>query len=170
MWHILLPSLAKLCIQDCPEVESFTKGGLPSNLEEITISDCEKLFMRRMEWDLRNFPCVRIFKIIGKSEDAESFPDEGLLPTSLTYLHINGFQHLRSLDSKGLQYLNALEELEIESCPKLECMPEDRLPASFSTLNICNCPLLENEWRRKEGEEWHKIAHVLCKSINFQLI
>jgi Leucine-rich repeat (LRR) protein len=168
--HILLPSLAKLCIQDCPEVESFPEGGLPSNLEEITISDCEKLFARRMEWGLRNFPCVRIFKIIGKSEDVESFPDEGLLPTSLTYLHINGFQHLRSLDSKGLQHLIALEELEIESCPKLECMPEDRLPASLSTLNISDCPLLENEWRRKEGEEWRKIAHVARKSINFQLI
>jgi Leucine-rich repeat (LRR) protein len=167
--HILLPSLAKLYIQDCPEVESFPEGGLPSNLEEITILDCEKLFARRMGWDLQNLPSVRIFKVIGKSEDVESFPNEGLLPTSLIYLYINGFQNLRSLDKKGLQHLNALEELEIESCPELECMPEDGLPASLSTLNISNCPLLEKEWERK-GEEWRKIAHVPHKSINFQLI
>jgi hypothetical protein len=48
----------------------------------------------------------------------------------------SAFEKLKSLDKKGLQHLTALEELKISSCPKLECMPEDGLPASLSTLRI----------------------------------
>ncbi|KAL2971811.1 hypothetical protein AAZX31_15G218300 [Glycine max] len=33
--HILLPSLKELRIYDCPRVESFPEGGLPSNLKEM---------------------------------------------------------------------------------------------------------------------------------------
>jgi hypothetical protein len=108
---------------------------------------------------LQTLPCVRRFSISEKSEDADSFPDEGLLPTNLTYLLIRKFPNLIYLDKKGLQHLTALEELEIKNCPKFECMSEDGLPASLSTLRINGCPLLEKEWERK-GEEWGKIAHV----------
>jgi Leucine-rich repeat (LRR) protein len=188
--HILLPSLEELHIIDCPQVESFPEGGLPSNLNEIYIFDCEKLFASRLGWGLQTLLCVRIFSIGDKSEDAESFPDEGLLPTNLTYLLIVYFPNLKNLNTKGLQHLTALEELEIWNCPKLECMSEDGLPASLSTLRIMSCPkfecmskdglpaslstliisgspLLEKELERKEGEEWVKIAHVPNKYIGF---
>jgi len=157
--HILLPSLETLYINDCPQVESFSEGGLPFNLNEISIFDCDKLFASRLGWGLQTLPCVRRFSISEKSEDADSFPDEGLLPTNLTYLLIRKFPNLIYLDKKGLQHLTALEELEIKNCPKFECMSEDGLPASLSTLRINGCPLLEKEWERK-GEEWGKIAHV----------
>jgi len=163
--HILLPSLEELHIEDCPEVESFPEGGLPSNLNTISISNCDKLFARRLRWDLQNLPSVRRFQVVGQSEDVESFPDEGLLPATLSHLHIEGFPNLKSLDKKGLQHLTALEELKIWNCPKLQCMPEDGLPASLTTLNISSCPLLEKEWDRKT-EEWRKIAHVRHKWVN----
>ncbi|GLT70911.1 hypothetical protein SLA2020_429620 [Shorea laevis] len=159
--HILLPSLKKLHIQDCPEVDSFPKGGLPSSLNEIHIDNCEKLFASRMGWGLQKLPSVRRFKICGKSEDVESFPEAGLLPTSLTYLCIKFFSNLKYLDKKGLQHLTALEKLEIRSCPKLEFMPEDGLPTSLSTMNIFFCPLLKKECKKKEGKEWRKIAHII---------
>ncbi|XP_062173801.1 putative disease resistance RPP13-like protein 1 [Alnus glutinosa] len=38
--QILLPSLEILDMEDCPQVESFPEGGLPSNLNEIIISQC----------------------------------------------------------------------------------------------------------------------------------
>ncbi|XP_059446574.1 putative disease resistance protein At3g14460 [Corylus avellana] len=136
--HIFFSSLEELYIEYCPEVESFPEGRLPSNLNIIYISNCEKLFARRMRWDLRNLPSVKIFEVIGKSEDVESFPDEGLLPTTLTRLHIEGFENLKYLDKKGLQHLTTLEELKMWNCPKLECMPKDGLPASLTTLNISN--------------------------------
>jgi hypothetical protein len=88
-----------------------------------------------------------------------------LLPTSLTYLCIKCFPNLKYLDNKGLQHLTALEKLEIGSCPKLKCMPEDGLPASLSTLNIFFCPLLKKEYQKKEGKEWRKIAHIQHKWI-----
>ena len=168
--HILLLSLEKLCIEDCPEVESFPEGGLPYNVNIISISNCDKLFASRMGWGLQNFPSVRRFRVIGKSEDVESFPEVGLLPTSLTFLYINGFPNLKSLDKKGLQHLTSLQELQIEHCPKLECMPEDGVPASLSTLHINYCPLLKKELQTRKGKEWCKIAHVTRKYIDFRLI
>jgi hypothetical protein len=163
--HILLPSLDKLSISDCPEVESFPEGGLPSNLNVISIFHCDKLFASRLGWGLQTLPCVRRFSISDKSEDAKSFPDEGLLPNNLTYLDIKLFPNLKYLNLKGLQHLTALEELEIRCCPELECMLEDGLPASLSTIRMYGCPLLEKELERKEGEEWVKIAHVPYKDI-----
>jgi hypothetical protein len=163
--HIFLPSLETLYINDCPQVDSFPEGGLPSNLNEISIFGCDKLFASRLGWGLQTLPRVRRFSIVDKSEDAESFPDEGLLPTNLTYLLIKNFPNLKYLDTKGLKHLTALEELEIMNCPKLECMSEDGLPTSLSTLRIDDCPLLEKELERKEGEEWVKIAHVPNKYI-----
>jgi hypothetical protein len=164
--HILLPSLEKLHIIDCPQVESFRGGGLPTNLNEISILRCDKLFASRLGWGLQTLPCVRRFEISGKSEDAESFPDEGLLPTNLTYLLIGYFPNLKYLDTKGLKHLTALEELEITDCPKLERMSKDGLPASLLTLRIDGCPLLEKELERKE-EEWVKISHVPNKYIGW---
>ena len=48
----LLPSLEFLAVGECPELESFTKGGLPLNLEILSLWDCDKLFSRRMGWGL----------------------------------------------------------------------------------------------------------------------
>jgi Leucine-rich repeat (LRR) protein len=50
--YILLPSLETLSIYNCPEVKSFPEGGLPSNLNEIYIDNCDKLFASRLEWGL----------------------------------------------------------------------------------------------------------------------
>jgi Leucine-rich repeat (LRR) protein len=88
-WVGQLPSLEKLDLHWCPEVESFTEGGLPSNLNEITIFDCGKLFANRMGWGLQKLQCLRRFIIVDKANAVESFPNEGLLPTSLTHLSIS---------------------------------------------------------------------------------
>jgi len=157
--HVLL-SLKSLLLNKCPEVESFPEGGLPSNLNSISIYGCEKLIASRMGWGLQNLPILKYFIIRGKNEDLESFPEAQLLPTSLTYLSISGFPNLKSLDKKGLQHLIALEELNIWRCPKLKYMPEQGLSTSLSILNIDDCPLLKKEWERKKGKEWRKIAHV----------
>ncbi|XP_059435286.1 putative disease resistance protein At3g14460 [Corylus avellana] len=162
-----LPSLEKLELQCCQEVESFTEGGLASNLNEIFIAFCDKLFANRMGWGLQKLQCLRRVTIKDEANDVESFPNGGLLPISLTHLEIGGFQKLKSLDKKGLQYLTTLEELAIHICPKLECMPEAGLPASLSTLRIDECHLLEKEWERKEGAEWPKIAHVPNKYTDY---
>ncbi|KAM3685932.1 hypothetical protein ACJW31_11G156900 [Castanea mollissima] len=141
--HTLLPSLLYLKLEDCPELESFSEGGLPSTLQILQIWQCDKLFLRRMEWEVG------------------SFPEEALLPPSLIRLDIS-FPHLTSLNGRGFQHLTLLKELEIGVCDKLQCLPEEGFPASLSFLDISDCPLLEKRWNllRRHGrviglaEEW----------------
>ncbi|XP_059652589.1 putative disease resistance protein At3g14460 [Cornus florida] len=51
--HTLLPSLQYLNIGECPEIESFPDGGLPSNLSFFNVFKCEKLVKARMGWGLQ---------------------------------------------------------------------------------------------------------------------
>ncbi|XWS74741.1 hypothetical protein CRYUN_Cryun01aG0023700 [Craigia yunnanensis] len=48
--HTLLPSLQSLNLFNCPKLESFPDGGLPSNLNSLCISNCDKLIAKRLEW------------------------------------------------------------------------------------------------------------------------
>ncbi|XP_059440720.1 putative disease resistance protein At3g14460 [Corylus avellana] len=158
--HILMPSLKYFRLFDCPEVELLPEGGFPSNLEVISIVNCEKLFASRMEWSLQNLPSVRHLYVGDKSEDVVSFPESGLLPCGLTYLRILGFPNMKSLDKKGLQNLTSLQELVVRHCPKLEHMPEEGLPTSLSSIRIYKCPLLKKQWQSNKGKERRKIPNV----------
>jgi hypothetical protein len=109
--HTLLPSLTLFHINTCPRVESLPEGGFPSNLRNIGVINCEKLFAGRMGWGLQKLPSVRDLKIGGKSEDVESFPEPGLLPSCLTSLSMYSFPNMKSLDKRGLQHLTSLQEL-----------------------------------------------------------
>uniref|UniRef100_A0A0V0IHY8 Putative ovule protein n=1 Tax=Solanum chacoense TaxID=4108 RepID=A0A0V0IHY8_SOLCH len=48
----LLPSLKELRLSYCPEIESFPQGGLPFNLQFLSIFHCMKLVNGRKEWHL----------------------------------------------------------------------------------------------------------------------
>ncbi|KAF3965381.1 hypothetical protein CMV_010428 [Castanea mollissima] len=168
--HILLTSLKYLRIEDCPEVESFPEGGLPSNLNLISILSCDKLIASCKGWGLQQLPFVRKLSISGKSEDVRSFPEEGFLPTNLTFLYISKFPAIESLNKKGLRHLTSLEQLWIQDCPKLKYMPDEGFPASLSFLRINKCPLLKKSCQRKKGKEWRKIAHIDCVMIDEELI
>ncbi|KAL9349265.1 hypothetical protein Peur_056520 [Populus x canadensis] len=137
----LLPSLDFLGIFSCSEVELCPEGGFPSTLHFLWIRNCNKLIAGRMQWGLQTLPSLSMF-FIGEDENVESFPEEMLLPSSLTYLNISDLQHLKSLDYKGLQHLTSLEQLNIHDCPLLESMPEKGLLSSISYLEIYGCPML----------------------------
>ncbi|RDX65778.1 putative disease resistance protein, partial [Mucuna pruriens] len=154
--HVLLPSLTCLEISYCSEVE-FSGGGLPSNLEEMDLSFCSKLF-DTMKGVLGANNSVKTLCIGGM--DVESFPDEGLLPLSLTSLQIYFSECLKRLDYKGLCQLNSLEILSLANCEILSCLPEEGLPKSISIIKILNCPLLKPRLKKPEGEDWEKIAHI----------
>ncbi|KAG6628442.1 hypothetical protein CIPAW_14G013700 [Carya illinoinensis] len=162
--HRFLPSLCYLELVDCPRIESFPEGGLPSNLKQIVISRCKKLIANRMGWGLQILPSLEWLEIIwdDKLEDhVESFPGGLLLPTTLTNLKISSFGNLKSLDKEGFQHLTSLEELHLNDCPNLRYMPEEGFPTSLHVLKIKNCdPVLKEELERKEGEEWLKVTCV----------
>ncbi|PSS24321.1 Disease resistance RPP13-like protein [Actinidia chinensis var. chinensis] len=135
----LFPFLESLVLTNCPEIESFPDGGLPSNLRSLRISNCKKLVDRRREWGLQRLPSLRDFDL-GVDEDVgDSFPEEGLLPSTLTTLWIWNLSNLKSLNKRGFQLLCSLESLSIFGCPQLRSLPEEEFSASLKCLWIDNC-------------------------------
>jgi Leucine-rich repeat (LRR) protein len=157
--HSLLPSLSHLEIRDCLELELCPEGGFPSKLQSLEIWKCNKLIAGLMQWGLQTLPSLSRFTI-GGHENVESFPEEMLLPSSLTSLHIYDLEHVKSLDYKGLQHLTSLTELVISSCPLIESMPEEGLPSSLFSLEIKYCPMLSESCEREKGKDWPKISHI----------
>ena len=116
-----------------------------------------------MEWGLQRLHSLKLLGFINDDPDCwdvESFPEEYLLPTTVTHLLISGFGNLRTLDNKGFQHLTSLQYLRIGSCLKLKHMPEGGLPVSVSHIETGNCPLLKKRLQRKKGKEWRNIAHT----------
>ncbi|KAL5537587.1 hypothetical protein UlMin_044119 [Ulmus minor] len=115
--HNLFPSLQDLSIDNCPDVESFSIIGLPLKLRSLMISNCKKLINSRMSWNLKTLPNLTAFQIWG-SGDVTSFPEEGLLPPTLTRLEIGCLSILklsnpliikvRMLSSKSMSNLSII--------------------------------------------------------------
>ncbi|KAL5159577.1 putative disease resistance RPP13-like protein 1 [Glycine soja] len=180
-------SLKELTICDCPRVESFPEGGLPSNLKEMHLYKCSSGLMASLKGALGDNPSLESLRII--EQDAESFPDEGLLPLSLISLWICDFRNLKKLDYKGLCQLSSLKvlwlhdcpnlqqlpeeglpksisRLKILDCPNLQQLPEEGLPKSISHLTIRGCPKLKQRCQNPGGEDWPKIAHIPTLDIS----
>ena len=160
------------------EITSFPEAGLPFSLRSLDIKCCDKLVASRMTWNLQRLPNLKKFRIIGISryeemepvrcvgsgparyQDVQSFPEEELLPATLSALWISKFPCLKSLDRNGLQKLTSLKYLCIFGCPKLQIIPKEGLPTSLRHLNIFGCPLLEKKCNKKNGKYWSKINHI----------
>jgi len=166
--HILLPSLDYIKLINCPRIESFSEGGLPSKVKSMDVKGCDKLFARRAGWGLQKLPSLRYFSVGGKSEDVESFPEPWLLPSCLTQLRISSFPNMKSLDKKGFQHLTSLQELTFWDCPKLEYIPKEGLPTSLSIIEIYKCPSLRKRWQSKKRKERRKIPDVDYIWIDFE--
>ncbi|XP_062014327.1 putative disease resistance RPP13-like protein 1 [Rosa rugosa] len=117
--HNLLPSLKWLSLCCCPELESFPEGGLPSKLEYLYVWCCKKLIGNRMQWGLPTLTSLELLSVDlrGCEQVVDSFPDEGLLPPTLSQLHIHG---ISKLDGKGFTQLTSLKKLGIYNCPELQ--------------------------------------------------
>ncbi|KAK9902507.1 hypothetical protein M0R45_001544 [Rubus argutus] len=159
--HTLLPFLEYLHIDSCPELESFPEGGLPPALKSLDFGCNKKLYASSKKWGLERLNSLVALSIIFEEcEDiVDSFPEEGLLPTTLTHLHLSNHLNLTMLDGKELLHLKSLKRLIISNCPKLKCCPEG-LPTALSRLEIAKCPLLEQRCEREKGEDWPKISHI----------
>ncbi|GMN60976.1 hypothetical protein TIFTF001_030059 [Ficus carica] len=183
----LLPSLEFLAIRYCPKIESFPEAGLPLNLRNLGIEGCDKLIASRLSWDLQRLPNLTSFTIHGTSryegaesvrtmrrrirsyEGVESFPEEGLLPTTITSLSIGGFPNLKVLDRNGLQKLTSLRELRVSVCIELQITPE-RLPTFLKYFSISECPLLKKRCCKKNKEYWSEIDRIFCVKIGDEIV
>ncbi|XP_027909297.1 putative disease resistance protein At3g14460 [Vigna unguiculata] len=114
--------LKSLLIQDCPRLEPFTEGGLPSNLKKMTLSKCSTL-VDSLKGALGDNPSLKILRV--DSLDDECFPRKDWLPLSLTDLTIYNFPNLEKLDFRLLNQLSSLKILTLVNCPKLLPLPDE---------------------------------------------
>ncbi|KAH0715619.1 hypothetical protein KY284_008524 [Solanum tuberosum] len=161
----LPPSLTKLILWDCPEIEFFPEGGLPCNLEVLQIINCKKLVNGSKEWRLQRLPCLKELVIYHDGSDKEPLAGENWeLPcsiqrlfidnlktlscqvlkslTSLQYLSIDNLPQIQSLLEEGLNSTPSLQSLVISSCHQLQSVAP--LPSSLSKLIIHDCPNLKS--------------------------
>ncbi|XP_045822451.1 putative disease resistance protein At3g14460, partial [Trifolium pratense] len=160
----LFTNLEYLKLYDCPQLESFPSGGLPSNLTRLEIENCPKLIGSREEWGLFQLNSLKQLGVSDEFENVESFPEENLLPPTLTWLLLMNCSKLRIMNNKGFLHLNSLKSLIIINCPSLESLPEEGLP-SFQLL-IRECPLIREKYKKEGGERWHTISHIPVVGID----
>ncbi|KAK7245195.1 hypothetical protein RIF29_40030 [Crotalaria pallida] len=144
--HTLFPSLTCMLLLDCPQLECCSEGGLQSgSLVELNIFRCPKLVASRIKWGLHG--CTSLHRLEIEDENVESFPEQGLLPATLSSLRFFKCSNLKTLDYKGLCHLTSLETLRIDHCPRLEFLPKEGLPSSLFELEIFSCPMLKQRFQ-----------------------
>ncbi|XP_062175401.1 putative disease resistance RPP13-like protein 1 [Alnus glutinosa] len=154
-----LTSLQKLKIWECPSIVSFPEVGFLTNLTSLSIHNLVSFNEDFFERGLYKLTFLKELAIYGGSSHLMSFP-EMMLPSSLISLSIECFPNLEYLSSKGFQFLNSLEKLFIRNCEKLTSFPEYCLPDSLLQLYIIGCPLLGERYKKDQGQDWFKIAHI----------
>ncbi|KAJ9687527.1 hypothetical protein PVL29_016133 [Vitis rotundifolia] len=134
---LALSSLQRLTLAGCSQL-LFHNSGLPSDLRELDIFDCNQL-KPQADWGLQRMASLTKFQIGGGCLEVESFPEELLLPSTLTTLEIEG-SPLKSLDGRGLKQLTSLTKLSIRHCPQLQFNLQEgfQLP-SLMELEIKTC-------------------------------
>ncbi|KAM5552048.1 putative disease resistance protein [Rosa sericea] len=160
--HTSLPSLQNMILEDCPELESFPIGGLPSKLKTLEFDCNRKLLANQRQWGLPRLNFLRSLKLsfIGCGQGT-SFPLEvGVLPTHLTSLSFFNLPNVTTIKSQEFQNLYSLEKLFIGKCPNLMHLPEDGLPASLSHLGIEDCESLTVGDKLMTRKNCPKIAHI----------
>ncbi|KAK7302548.1 hypothetical protein RJT34_13440 [Clitoria ternatea] len=130
--NTLLPKLRLLYIRNCPKIDTFPEGGLPTNLETLSIVEFRNLLRSLTLIGVHNgLTCLWIDD--ASIESDKSFPWEGFLPQlpSLHSLLLFNFKNIETLDCSGLLHLTSLQLLRIQDCPKLKNMEGERLPLSL---------------------------------------
>ncbi|KAJ8442525.1 hypothetical protein Cgig2_022408 [Carnegiea gigantea] len=164
---------------------SFPLGAFP-NLRSLTIHECYNNLENASipgGTDLKIVSCKVGKPLLGDGKDLPFtlaspsidffheliahwiFLSEGVTNISTLYWH---FPNLTSIHGQALGSLPSRQELQ--NCPKLQYKPEEGLPSSLGRLHIKGCPLVEERYQRKKGQNWTKICHHSCVRINGILI
>ena len=168
---------------ECPSLKSLTSSGeLPATLKHLHISYCEKLESIAMRLqdnssleeisisDCENFKFLPmgihtlsyLDEIhIWNCPSLVTFPDGGLLPTSLRVLWIFGCKEMKTLPN-SIHNLTSLQELNIWECPGIVSFPEEGFPTNITSLFICDLNI------NPELFEWGLYRLTSLKRLNIK--
>ncbi|XLQ98934.1 hypothetical protein S83_065133 [Arachis hypogaea] len=98
---------------------------------------------------------------ISNFRELKKLPSDITKLTTLSDLRIQSCGKLECLPEQDLENLCSLERLSIDECEGLRCLPEGvRHLTSLQTLIIGGCPALRERCKEGTGEDWHKIARI----------
>ncbi|KAL6311934.1 hypothetical protein AAG906_025678 [Vitis piasezkii] len=162
-----LSSLRRLELRYCP---NLLFRGLPSNLRELTIWECNEL-TPEVDWGLQRLASLTHLKIVGAWEDLESFPKDCLLPSVLDRLSFSA-SYLSSkithphvpwvpvpLWSSAPYLPHRTKNLGL---PRLQSLTQAGLQhlTSLETLSIQDCPKLQYLTKERLPDS------LCCLSVN----
>ncbi|XP_043714927.1 putative disease resistance protein RGA3 [Telopea speciosissima] len=158
-----LMSFQRLEIKECPSLESIPDMDSPTALREVSILNCGQLnSLPKGLHKLTNLEQLEIVdcSFLTKCKNLEPLHTSGIHNLiSLSYLTIGGCPTLVSIP-KGLLPTN-LRDFCIKDCPILESLYDGLSNlTSLKRLEIQNCPMLTQQYQKKEGEEWSKIVQI----------
>ncbi|RVW26690.1 putative disease resistance RPP13-like protein 1 [Vitis vinifera] len=140
----LFSCLRELRIRECPKLTGSLPNCLPS-LAELEIFECPKLkaALPRLAYiNLSKEGFTQLLAALQKLCHGLVSLEEQRLPCNLKHLKIENCANLQRLPN-GLQRLTCLEELSLQSCPKLESFPEMGLPPMLRSLVLQKCNTLK---------------------------
>ncbi|RYR75138.1 hypothetical protein Ahy_A02g009816 [Arachis hypogaea] len=168
----LLPNLQSLDIRGCRNICRWPEGGLPANLKELSVGECEEL-VRGLSW-LGNLDNLTHLFIDGSNFESiiKSYPEVGWLPRlpSLTILQISWFPNLETLECSELLHLTSLQQLHISNCYMLENMAGEKLLPSLLLLQIDGCHLLGEHCKNKHQQIWWLGTYQDIRTLSYFFI
>ncbi|KAK1325630.1 hypothetical protein QJS10_CPA01g00698 [Acorus calamus] len=142
------PALEKLSIYNMPDIETLSigNGGQPfPMLLELSVQVCPKLVqVSPLPPQLKNLEMNQT-----ELDGLPSWWGDESVNLPLLHLRIDQCHKLASIDAETLQRMSSLEgpsmleTLDIEYCPRIACLPEEKLPASLHRLSVNGCPELK---------------------------
>ncbi|XP_048420260.1 putative disease resistance protein At3g14460 [Pyrus x bretschneideri] len=136
-----LSHLNHLRIYDCPNLESFPNGGLPTpNLRHLQVNGCK---------NLKSFPeRIRTLTALGtlalyNLPNLVSFAQGGL-PPNLQYLYVRNCDRVRPSVEWGLQGLVSLREVSIGGEIWAMLLKEQLLPTTLNSVRIAGLSSLKS--------------------------
>ncbi|KAL0319453.1 UNVERIFIED_CONTAM: putative disease resistance protein RGA3 [Sesamum angustifolium] len=166
-WFMTLTSLQKLFLQDCQNCTYLPPlGRLPSlltlhleGMNTVKFLGLEFLGLDGNDNDTMN----------GEGGPASSSEAKTAFP-KLKKLKISKMQSWEvwnvinndgEISDENFKIMPRLRCLKVSDCTKLKALPPLLLQTSpLGKLRIHNCPLLQQLYKRKTGEEWNKISHI----------
>jgi hypothetical protein len=152
-WMMSLTKLKILTLFGFLNLESLPPLGKLPSLERLHI--CVTLSLKKVG--------VEFLGIESKNKK-----DDIIFPRlkSLVFVELNleewiGFEGMREEEDNGITIIMPrLQQLQIDSCPKLKSLPDFLRTTPLKELNISDCPILSKRCEREIGEEWPKISHI----------